>query len=74
MGSREWTYWKVFREMYPWGDDWEQSAQEAWAAIAPHTSKPPRMMDLLPQGMRTEAILGSRQTPEQIRATLKGNK
>lgn len=74
MGSREWTYWLAYFELYPSGDDWEQTALLAWASIAPHSKHPPRISDFLPASMRAEQSISGRMSPEQIRAVLKGKR
>lgn len=72
MGSREWTYWLVFLENYPWGDDWEQAALQSWAAVAPHTKRQMRVSDFLPPAMRASQAIQQAMTPAQIKAVLLG--
>jgi len=74
MGSREWTFWLAYMDMYPWGDDWEQAAMVAWSGVAPHTKRTCRIDEFLPTGMRSEQTLSRAMTPEQIKAVLVGRK
>ena len=74
MGSREWTYWLVFMEVYPWSDDWEQTALIAWSGVAPHSKRSLKIEEFLPTEMRANMTATNRMTPEQIKAVLLGRR
>lgn len=74
MGSREWTHWLAFMESYPWGDDWEQTALQAWSSVAPHTKRQIRVEDFLPTSMQLARKIERAMTPSQIKAVLEGKR
>lgn len=56
--------WKVYRQIAPWGDDWQQTAVIAAAAMNPHVKRQRKLDDFMPRPPKPK------QTPDQIRLLL----
>jgi hypothetical protein len=39
----------AYYQMAPWGDDWEQSATQSWAAVSPHVKRKVTPADFRPK-------------------------
>jgi hypothetical protein len=44
----------AYYQMAPWGDDWEQSATQSWAAVSPHVKRRMSPADFRPNRKRIE--------------------
>lgn len=68
MAYAEFVEQLAYYRSYRWGDDWEQSSTQSWAAIAPHVKRRLKPDDFRPKPARLTRK--PRQTPQQMASLL----
>jgi len=68
MTPRQFKEWQVFEEIEPFGDEWQQAANIAWAALNAFGKTKSKPSDFMPHYTRKPPP--RRKTPEEMLAIL----